>query len=432
MRRLVRLLFVFLFLIGWTGHARAQPPGATVLRLVVQGPITPVVQGYVARGIDRAEAGDAAAVLIEMDTPGGPVNVMEAVVKDIQASSVPVIVYVAPPGATAASAGTFLVLAAHVAAMAPNTSIGAASPVAGGGEELPQTAQAKAQEILSAMARGLAQRRGQRAVEWAEKAVTEAVAATAEEALQLGVVDLVAASRQALLEEVDGREVRVAGEEQVLKLAAARIETVPMNAVERFLHSITDPNVAIILMVLGLNGLIFELANPGAIFPGVVGAVALLLGLYATGVLSVDYTGLIFLALAFALFAADLFAPTHGILTLGGIAALVLGASMLFNTPYADVSTAVVVGLAVASGGFFAFAVGSALRAQRRRTATGREGLVGATAVVRSDLAPRGKVFLHGELWDAVSESESLPQGSRVEVVGVEGFTLRVQPKSKA
>lgn len=415
-------------LVALVGRVWAQPGEPVVLLLAVQGPITPVVQGYLERGVQHAQMRGAVALLVELDTPGGAVPVMERIVQAFRASTVPVIVYVTPPGATAASAGTFLVLAAHAAGMAPQTTIGAASPVGGGGEDLPRTAQTKAEELLAAMARSLAARRGPQAVEWAQQAVTEAAAATAQEALELGLVDAVAAHREELLGQLQGLEVEVAGERRTLELVGSALVVMPMNPLERFLHTITDPNVALILMVLGVNGLLFELANPGSILPGVVGAVALLLGLYATGVLSADYTGLVFLALAFVLFVVDLFAPTHGILTLGGILSLVLGASMLFNTPYAQVSLAVVVGLAAATGGFFAFALGHALQAQRRRPRTGREGLVGARGVARSPLQPRGKVFLLGELWDAVAEDGRVEEGSAVEVVAVEGFTLRVRP----
>lgn len=420
----------FLALLVGSSLAAAQEARPRVDRLIVRGPMTPVVQGYIARGLEVAEGGGSAALLIELDTPGGSVSVMEEIVKDIRAADLPIIVYVSPEGATAASAGTFVVLAAHAAGMAPRTTIGAASPIAGGGEDLPETAQAKAEELLTAVARGLAERRGQQAVEWAERAVNEAAAATESEALELGIIDRVASSSEELLEGLDGLEVEVNGTPIILDTAGARVETLPMNPLERFLHTITDPNVAVILMVVGLNGLIFELANPGAILPGVVGVVSLLLGLYATGVLAVDYTGLIFLALAFILFLADVLAPTHGVLTVGGIVSLALGASMLFNTPYADVSTAVIAALALASGAFFAFAMGSGLRAQRRRAVTGREGLLGATAVARTDLKPRGKVFLQGEIWDAVSETVDLERGAEVEVVGLEGFTLRVRARS--
>ena len=337
-------------------------------------------------------------------------------------------VYIAPTGAHAASAGTFITLAGHVAAMAPGTSIGAASPVASGGEELPETAREKEIAILEADIKGLAKRRGEEATEWAALAVREARAATEDEALQLGVIDLIADSVSDLLEQLDGMEIEVAGEPVTLHTAGLPINELPMSPLENLLHTITDPNIAFILMTLGLNGILFELSNPGGYFAGVVGGICLLLALYAMGVLSVNYTGLLFVVLAFVLFIVDIKAPTHGVLTAGGIASFIIGSLILFNSPYSRVSISLVVTVGLATGAFFAFVVAKAIGAQRRRPTTGAEGLVGEIAVVRKALTPAGTVLIKGELWTAETEAGAVERDQRVEVLRREGFRLWVRP----
>ncbi len=255
----------------------------------------------------------------------------------------------------------------------------------------------------------------------------EAAAATEQEALELGVVDLVARDMEELIEELDGREVTVGRETVTLDTKDAWINEVPMTSIESFLHTITNPNIAFILMTIGLNGLLFELSSPGGFLAGIVGGISLLLGLYALGVLNVNYTGLLFVVLAFALFVADIKAPTHGVLTAGGIVAFILGSLMLFNSPLYSVSRSLVVGVALGTAAFFAFAVQAAVRAQRRQVTTGLEGLLGELAVVRTDLDPEGTVFLHGELWRALAEGDSVSAGARVRVVEVDGFVLKVR-----
>ncbi len=404
--------------------------GGAVLVLEINGPVTPVMLSYIGRGVERAEAMEAEAMVVVLDTPGGSVMLMEEIVKVILSANVPVVVYVAPRGAMAASAGTVITLAAHVAAMAPETSIGAASPIGSQGEDLAETSEKKEREILKAQVRGLAVRRGEAVVTWAEQAIDEARAASASEALELGVIDFVASDLDDLLEQMDGFVVTVMGEEVTLHTAGAAREKLALNPLEQFMHTITNPTIAVILMTIGLNALIYELSAPGGYVAGVIGVICLGLGLYALGVLSVDYTGLIFIAVAFVLFVLDIKAPTHGALTAGGIASFVFGAVLLFQASTFAVPWGAIISMAVLTGGTFAFIVTKAIRAQSWRVTTGGEALIGATAAVRTELAPAGTVFLKGEYWNAVTDGQDTIQaGSAVEVVGREGFCLRVRAK---
>jgi membrane-bound serine protease (ClpP class) len=396
--------------------------------LTVRGGVTPVFASYIDRGIQTAEQDGAQLLVIRLDTPGGSVEIMLNVVQRITAARVPVVVYVSPRGAIAASAGTFVTMAAPIAAMAPNTTLGAASPVGPQGEEIPTTEAEKTKNVLAGQLKSLVQHRGPKAVEWAEKAVTEAKALNEQEALDLGVVDFIAEDMDVLLDKLDGRTVTVGANTVTLHTRGARVNSIPMTLTEEILHTITDPTIAFILLTLGLNGLIFELANPGSILPGVVGAICLILAFYALGVLSVNYAGLLFIILAFILFVIDIKAPTHGVLTVGGIVSFVLGALVLFQSPYYTVSPAVIIGVALATATFFAFAVGKAVQAQRRRATTGREGLVGQVATARSTLDPEGTVFLQGERWEAVVDGGGrVETGERVQVVALEGFKLRMR-----
>lgn len=426
-------VFNNLFLIAFALLSLRLPPahaqGARAVSvLTVEGAVTPVVARYIARYIREAGSNGVELLVIRLDTPGGAVNVMQGIVQTMIAADVPIAVYVAPEGAQASSAGTFLVLAGHIAAMAPNTTIGAASPVGGQGEELAETAREKAVNALVAQIKSLADRRGERAVAWAEKAVRSAEVATAQEALEIGIIDLIAPSVNDLLAEVDGQEVKLKTRTVTLHTAGASIVDVPMTFVEQLLHTITDPNIAYILLILGINGLLFELANPGGFVAGVIGAICLVLGFYALGVLDVNYAGLVLIGLAFVLFVLDIKAPTHGVLTVGGIAAFVLGSLILFNTPVYAVSRGLILGVALVTASFFAFAISAALRAQRRKPTTGLEGLVGSPAQARTDLDPEGFVFLNGECWKARTEGASVRRGETVRVVAVDGFQLVVAP----
>lgn len=424
-RKLSIWLLVWWLMWVFIGRAYGQE-AATIKLAVFKGPVTPVLASYLDRAIADAEATAAPAVILQLDTPGGSVDITKEIVQRIQAASVPVIIYVAPAGAHAGSAGTFITLAGHAAAMAPGSSIGAASPVGTEGADLPETLKAKATNILVADIKNLAGRRGEKAAAWAEKAVAEAAAATADEALALGVIDAVARDVPELLAKLDGKAVTVRGKTMTLQLVGRPVEEIPLNPLESLLNTITNPAIAAILLTIGLNAILFELSNPGGWVAGAIGAVCLLLAFYALGTLNANWTGLGFIVLAFVLFVLDIKAPTHGVLTIAGIASFVFGAYLLFNTPELSVPWATIIGLAMATSGFFAFVIAKALWAQRRPPATGSESLIGARAVVRQALEPEGMVFVQGELWRARAETGPIGVGERVIVTGQEGLTLRV------
>jgi membrane-bound serine protease (ClpP class) len=399
--------------------------------LEIEGPVTPIMISYIERGIRTAESDGAEVLVIQLNTPGGQVDLMNRIIQAILDANVPVAVYVYPRGAYAASAGTLITLSGHVAAMAPGTTIGAASPVGQQGEDLGETLEQKFKEDLKAQARALAGRRGEEAVAWAESAVEEAKAATAQEALDLGVIDFVAVDLSGLLGQMDGFQVTVDSQEITLKTADATVRQVPMSFVEQFLHIITNPTIAFILLTLGINAILFELSSPGGYVAGIVGAICLLLAFYSLGVLPVNYAGLIFIVLAFVLFFIDIKAPTHGALTVGGIVSLIAGALILFNSPLYRVSIAAVVAVAVVTGAFFAFAIAKVVQAQRRQAVTGREGLVGQMAQARTALDPEGTVLVKGELWHAVGMDDPVEPGEWVEIVAVDGFRLEVKRASR-
>ncbi len=439
MRVLPRTRPVLLPLLAWVlGLAlliqNTAAIGERVYLLEVDGPITPVMADYVARGIDEAARNGAEAVVIRLDTPGGLSSAMDDIVQDILQSPVPVIVYVAPEGARAASAGVFITYAAHIAAMAPATNIGSASPVLIGQDGQPtetdDTMQRKVVNDAVAKIRSLAERHGRNA-DWAEQAVREAVNITAEQAAALGVVDLVAPSLDALLDAVDGRTVTTSAGEVTLRTRDAEVVPVDMTVLERFFQILSDPNIAYILLSLGMLGLFFELANPGSILPGVLGGILLLLGLYALGTLDVNWTGVLLMAFAFLLFLIDLYVPTHGVLTLGGIVSFALGSLLLLQSPASpafQLSRAVIIAVTGTVAAVFLVLVYLVARSHARRPATGKEALIGARAIVRRALEPEGMVFVEGELWRARSLSGPIPAGQTVRVVGLEGLVLLVEP----
>lgn len=425
LKKVLGLAWLALWLLAPLG---AQGQGARhVDVLQIDGAVTPIMLSYIERGIRTAGDDGAEALILRLNTPGGGIDLMSKIVQALLASEVPVVVYVYPSGAYAASAGTLITLAGHVAAMAPGTTIGAASPVGSEGQDLGETMEAKVKEDMSAQARALTKRRGEKAMEWAESAIREAKAATAEEALEMGVIDLIATDLDELLAKLDGLPVTVDGREGMLETEGAATQDVPMNLAERLLHTVTNPTVAYILLTLGLNAILYELSSPGGYAAGIVGIVCLVLAFYALGVLPVNYAGLLFIGLAFILFIVDVKAPTHGALTVGGIASLAAGGLILFNSPLYRVSVAVIAGVATATGLFFAFVVAKAVRAQRNPVTTGREALTGQAAEAQTPIDPEGTVFLKGELWDAVADDGPIEKGARVQVVAVEGFRLRVR-----
>jgi membrane-bound serine protease (ClpP class) len=408
----------------------AVEPARRVRVMTLDGAITPVTAEALISEVDRAEQAGAEALVVELDTPGGLETSMRHMVKRMLAADVPIVVYVTPSGARAASAGVFITMAAHIAAMAPGTNIGAATPVSLQGG-MDSTMASKATNDAAAFARSIAAQRGRNA-EWAERAVRKAVAASEREALDLGVIDLVAADLRDLLAAIDGDEIQLVTRVVTLHTKNAELERVTPGFRQRLLGVIADPNVAYILLMLGFYGLLFELQNPGAILPGVVGAICLVLAFLALSTLPVNYAGIALILLAFVFFIAEIKVTSHGILAAGGVLALLLGSLILFKGPgeFARVSWPVVIGAALSTTLFFLFIVGKGLQAQRRRVAAGGEALIGARAEVDSTLAPRGRVRVHGELWSAWCETVVEP-GEAVEVVAVDGLTLKVRPMSK-
>jgi len=395
----------------------------------VKGAIGPATASYISRAIDVASERGDACLIIELDTPGGSLESTKDIVQQFYASTVPTVVYVFPDGAWAGSAGCFITLAANVAAMAPGTSIGAAHPVsigAGGEEKVSDVMKEKLEQISGSYIEGIAKRRGRNA-EWARSSVVESKAIDADKALELKVVDLLAKDLPDLLSQLDGREVNG----KTLKTAGANVVDIPMTMQEKVLQLLSHPELMMILMLVAIYGIIGELSNPGAILPGVVGAIALVLVLYMATILPVNIAGLALIGVAVVLFIVDIYSPTHGVLTFGGIVAFFLGALMLFNRadPAFRLSLVYIIPATVVTAAFFIFVVGAGLRAQFLPVRAGRETLLGKTtpALARIDAAS-GKVFVEGEYWNAVSEAPIEP-GHPVEIVAINGLTLKVKPK---
>ena len=429
---LLPLLFPLLALLAPNETPESAEVGAIHV-LTVEGVINPVTARYLARTLDEAANTQAGLVVINLNTPGGLESTTREIVQRFLSSPVPVAVYVSPPGARAASAGMFITIAANVAAMAPGTNVGAAHPVGLGGETDPVAAE-KLVNDTAALARGIADVRGRNA-EWCEAAVRESVSATAEEALALGVIDLVAADFDTLLGQLDGRVVTTPVGERALDTVGAQVVERPMTLPERIVHTITDPNIAYILFTIGVIGIVAELLDPGALFPGIVGGVALILAFVAFGNLPVSWAGIILIALAIGLFIADLSTEGIGVLAALGLVAFVLG-SLLLYTPVAPTSPAMpevrvspwlVAAMALIFGGFFVVALRALLRARRAPVTTGIEALVGQIGTATSSLTPAGVVRLDGENWSAVSVEGNVRAGESVEVVGVAGVSLRVR-----
>jgi membrane-bound serine protease (ClpP class) len=397
----------------------------------IDGAIGPATGIYVERLLRDASARNARCLVITIDTPGGLADTMRDIIQAILASPVPVVTYVAPEGARAASAGALIMLSAHVAAMAPGTNIGAAHPVGIGptGEQgKDENMEAKVTNDAAAYARSIAARRG-RNVTWAERIVRESISSTADEALRENVIDLVAPTIDDLIARLEGRRVEVAGDARTLQVTgAARIENLPTFR-ERFLSRISDPNIAYLLMLAGVFGLIFELQNPGSVFPGVVGALSLLTAAFALQMLPVNWAGAALIALAIVLFILEIKVTSHGLLTVGAVIAMIFGSLMLIDSPFPfmRVSLAVIIPSVLFTALFFLFAVGMGVRAQRRRITTGSEGLVGMEGVARGTVgSDGGSVLVRGEFWNAVSD-EPIDDGARIEVVRVDGLRLRVR-----
>jgi membrane-bound serine protease (ClpP class) len=425
-------LFLGLFLLQPI-HAAASGPVAMVLS--IDGAITPATQEYLARGIKAAEQSNAEVLILQLNTPGGGLTPMQAMAEAIRASRVPVVVYVSPRGAWAGSAGTIITLAGHAAAMAPETAIGAASPVGSQGENLGTTEQAKTTEIMKATVRSLAERRGPEAVALAEATIESAKAVSATEALKAHLVDFIAGNIPDLLKQLDGFSVQMADGGRVLHTSGATQQDLLMSFIEKLLQLLVDPNIVFLLLAIGVQALLIELTHPGAWVPAFFGVVCLSLAAYGLGFLPVNWFGLIFIITAFVLFIVDIKAPTHGALTVAGVVSFIIGALVLFNsagTPrFERVSPLLVIFVGVFIGSIFAVILGYALRAQRRPVITGKENLAGQTGFAMSEINPAGQVQAAGELWSADLEEGSgiIHKGDRIEVTKVEGLRLKVRKK---
>lgn len=417
---LLILSFTLVTPAGW-----ANPEEVYVAR--VEGIIAPSLGDFFVSAIRKAEDGAAHAIIFELDTPGGLDTSMRVIIKEILRSPAPVIIYVSPSGARAASAGAFITIAAHVAAMAPGTNIGAAHPVQMGGGEADEEMTRKIENDAAAYIRGLAERRGRNAT-WAEDAVRKSVSATATEALRLKVIDVVAENRADLLAKIDGRTVETGAGKITLKTKTAKIVEVEMGLRDKVLSVISNPTIAYILLILGMAGLYFELSTPGAILPGVLGGICLILAFYAFQTLPINYAGLLLIILGVILFIAEVMVVSHGILTIGGIAAMILGSLMLIDSPapFLQISLSAILGVTAATTAFFVFAIGAVFRAHRRQPATGREGLVGQAGVARTRLNPDGLIFIRGEIWNATC-AEGAEPGEQVQVTAVAGLKLKVK-----
>lgn len=403
--------------------------------ITLKGPLTPAMAGYLERGLTNAKEAGAEALIVQLDTPGGSIDLMNRIVQVIRASDVPVIVYVSPRGAIAGSAGTVITLAGHVAGMAPDTAIGAASPVGGQGEDLGETIAVKEKEILKATVRSLAEGRGEAAIALAEATIEDALAASASEALEVGLVDFLAEDLADLLDQIDGRQVDAQGL-KVLDTSGAQVVEVQQRFIEQFLQVLTNPNIVFLLITIGVQALLIEISSPGGWIAGFIGIACLAFGTYGLGILPVNWFGLAFIATAFVLFILEVKAPTHGALTAAGLASFIVGALVLFNSPetpsFLRVSVPLVIGTGIATAAFFMVILTFVIRGQLRPVEVGREALVGRTGEARTDMSPGGMVHVAGELWTATLEDESttIKAGERVEIVGVDGLRLRVKASS--
>jgi len=427
-RSALLLLGAVLLALGLAGCATSIKEKNAVHVVTIDGEINPVMARYVENAIGTAEDSDAAAVVLRLDTPGGLDSSMRDIVQRIESSRVPVITYVWPPGARAASAGTFITLAGNVAAMAPNTAIGAAHPVGATGEDIQGTLGDKVTNDAAAYITGIAKLRG-RNVDWAESAVRQSISADEQDAVRLNIVDLVEPDLPSLLAAVNGRSVELLTGPATLQVANAPIVENNMSLVQRFFLILSDPNIAFILLSVGLAAIAIEMLHPGFILPAVVGSIALLLAFFSLGTLPVNWAGVLLILLAFALFIAELLVSGFGALGVGGIVSLILGGLLLTSSsnPEFQVSRWLIYGWAAVIGVFFLMVMSTILRMRRMPATTGIQSLIGRAAVARSPLEPSGQVFLQGERWQATSEDGPVRVGERVIVTGVRGLHLTVK-----
>jgi len=422
----VFLLILLPYFWGIQGKTQEKAP---VFTIEVDAIINPATAKFIVDSIDQATQQGGQCLIIQLDTPGGLMESMRMIVKKELSSTIPIIVYVAPSGARAASAGVFITLAANIAVMAPGTHIGAAHPVTlGGGEgKESKTMTEKIVNDTVSYIKTIAKTRG-RNVDWAEKAVVKSVSITEEEAVKLNVVNFISPNLQSLLEKIDGKVVKLDGITRTLHTKGVQPQAIQMSWRDRLLDIISNPTIAYILLMLGIYGIFFELSSPGAILPGVVGGIFLILAFYALQMLPVNYAGLALILFAIILFIAEIKVVSHGLLAVGGVISLLLGSMMLFQSPveYMRVSLSVIIPAVVVSAAFFIFAVTKAINARLKKPTTGMEGLIGEVGIVSTPITPEGKVSIHGEFWNATSD-QSIEKGEKVQVIGVVNLELKVK-----
>lgn len=406
--------------------------GGKVIILRAECAIHPACADYIQAGIDRAVKENAECVIIELNTPGGLLASTRNIVTSILQSKIPVVIYVYPSGAQSASAGVFITLSAHIAAMAPGTNIGAAHPVTLQGQQDSVMIE-KATNDAAAFIRTISEKRN-RNIEWAENAVRKSLSITETEALKLNVIDLVAKDLDDLLNKIDGMKINIEGKEKILETKTAKIEMMEMDFFRKILSMLSDPNIAYILLMLGMYGILFELYNPGSIFPGVIGVISLILAFYSLNVFPVNYAGLALIILGIILFILEIKIVSHGLLTVGGIISLFLGSSMLINEQSVleavEISMGLIIFIVILTALFFLFAISMGIKAQRLKPAGGAEGLVGEIGTAVTDLSPSGDVKVHGEFWNAESVEGEIKPGESVEIVSVKNLKVKVKKYS--
>lgn len=423
-----RFYQICIFVVSFLILPRIQ--AQSVYSIKVDGMINPAVSDFIHRSIEKAHEANAQCLIIHLNTPGGLLQSTREIVGDFLESDIPIVVYVSPGGAQAGSAGVFVTMAGHIAAMAPGTNIGAAHPVTLQGQ--PDSIMgAKITNDAAAFIRTIAEKRN-RNLTWAEEAVRKSVSITETEALSKNVIDLIAKNDRELLGKIDGKQVITQNGTKILNVRDAKIETFEMGWTEKFLDLLSDPNIAYILFMLGTYGLLFELYNPGSIFPGIVGVVSLLLAFYSMHTLPVNYAGLALIIFGIILFVLEIKIVSHGMLTVGGIVSLSMGSIMLIRTPtgleVVEISWTVILATVAISTFFFVFLLGLGLRAQRKKPTTGQEGLIGEIGETLDHLNPAGTVRVHGEVWKAISNAGKIAKGTKVRIISVQDLELNVEP----
>jgi len=419
-------ILIWLFILAASISAQTK----IIHKITVDGVINPVATEYILESIENAEKAGAELLIIEMDTPGGLMVSMHDIVKGILGADVPVAVYVSPSGSRAGSAGVFITIAAHIAAMAPGTNIGSAHPVnMGGGQDTSQVMEEKIVNDAVAHIRSVAEKRGRNA-DWAESAIRESANITEIEALKLNVVEYVVPTVDSLLAAIHGKEVEVLSGHRVLNTENARIESYEMNWRQKVLDMLSDPNILYILFLIGMTGISLELYNPGSILPGVVGGICIILALYSVQTIPVNIAGLLLIIFSVILFLLEIKIPSYGLLTIGGIISLVLGSIMLIDSPlpFLQISWKVILGATITITVFFVFAIGFVLRAHRKKPSTGKEGLIDEEGITIIALNPTGQIEIHGEIWKAISD-QKINKGQRVVVQEVDSQHLRLKVK---